>query len=86
MAPYGVLIRTGAGCPRIMPLAGPGRAGMLQDNRSDRPARTAPTRNTVAGEFNQSIPSTAGRITAAIWLIVKATPALEAKSAGSAIF
>ena len=45
-----------------------------------------PQRKTAAGETSHSRPKTAGMITAAMWLIVKATPELAAISAGSAIF
>ena len=46
----------------------------------------APIRNTAAGETSQIRPNSAGMNTAAMWLMVKATPAVGAMSAGSAIF
>ena len=46
----------------------------------------APAKKTRDGENSQTRPKTTGMKTAAMWLIVKETPALEAMSAGSAIF
>ena len=86
MAAYGALIRTGAGWPRIMPLAGPGRAGMLQDQRSDQAARGAPARNTGGGEVEQRKPGTDGRGTAAGWVGVTEGPALGAQADGAGVF
>ena len=45
-----------------------------------------PAKKTIDGEYNQTSPKTTGIKTAAIWLIVKETPELDAISAGSAIF
>ena len=72
--------------PTITSLRGAGRAGTLNDSIRESAARPEPTKNTAAGEKSQSIPNKAGRKTAAIWLIVKPTPAVAAISAGSAIF
>ena len=46
----------------------------------------APDRKTAAGETSQRKPKAAGITTAAMWLMVKLTPAVAAMSAGSAIF
>ena len=53
---------------------------MLRDNNSDTPAIAAPMKNTVAGEANQITPNTTGITTAAMWLIVNDTPAVDALS------
>ena len=54
---------------------------------SGAPAPTSTlAENTAAGETSHKNPRIAGRTTAAMWLMVNDTPALEAISAGSAIF
>jgi hypothetical protein len=53
---------------------------------SEQQAMALPAWNTAAGETSQRKPKAAGITTAAMWLIVKLTPAVEAMSAGSAIF
>ena len=59
---------------------------MFSDKNKDNPASPAPTRKTKDGELSHSTPRMAGSTTAAMWLMVNDTPALEAMSAGSAIF
>ena len=59
---------------------------MFRDSSKETPAIAAPIKNTVAGEASQITPNTTGITTAAMWLIVKEPPAVEAISAGSAIF
>jgi hypothetical protein len=46
----------------------------------------APIKKTNLGEISQTRPKLKGMKTAAIWLMVNATPAVDAISDGSAIF
>ena len=46
----------------------------------------APIKKTNLGEISQTRPKLKGMKTAAIWLMVNATPAVDAMSDGSAIF
>ena len=63
-----------------------GILGIQSDKISDIAAIPEATTNTYAGEYSQIYPSNAGRTTAPMWLIVKATAAVDEISAGSAIF
>ena len=63
-----------------------GSDGILKARRRETNAMPAPAKKTRDGEYSQTRPKTTGMKTAAMWLIVKETPALEAMSAGSAIF
>ena len=72
--------------PSKTSLPGEGSDGILKARRRDIRAIPAPAKKTREGEYSQTSPKTTGIKTATIWLIVKETPALEAMSAGSAIF
>ena len=72
--------------PHKTSLPAVGFAGILKARRRETNAMPAPAKKTRDGEYNQTRPKTTGMKTAAMWLIVKETPALEAMSAGSAIF
>ena len=63
-----------------------GAGGTRRDSISDSAAMPAPAKNTAAGEAIHRSPNVTGITTAAMWLMVKATPAVGAMSAGSAIF
>jgi hypothetical protein len=67
-------------------LSGAGRAGTRKAKTSETAAMAAPARNTAADDWIHRKPNTTGITTATMWLMVKLTPALEAMSAGSAIF
>ena len=58
----------------------------MRANTREINAIALPARNTAAGEASQSRPKATGIITAAMWLMEKATPEVAAMSAGSAIF
>lgn len=71
---------------KIVSLLALGFLGIQKDKTSEIAAIPEAKINTNAGEYNQTYPSSAGKTTAPIWLIVKATAAVDAISAGSAIF
>ena len=95
------LVRPGTTSCAILPYsAGAGRARAVQmvslpatgwrgtrnASTSEADAMAAPIWKTNAGSFIQRRPNTTGMKTAAMWLMVKATLAVGAMSAGSAIF
>lgn len=65
---------------------GSGSWGTFSARTSETAAIAAPDRNTADGDISHNIPNATGINTAAIWLIVKLTPAVDEISAGSAIF
>ena len=72
----------------VVSLPGSGRVGIRMERPRDITAMTAPIRKTAMrpdSSATQIRPSIQGMVTAAIWLIVNETPAVEAMSAGSAI-
>ncbi len=72
-----------------MPNGSPDRLGSFRnqqgEQQGDRRHRRAQIEDQ-AGETSHNIPKAAGITTAAMWLIEKLTPAVEAISLGSAIF
>ena len=70
----------------ITSLPGSGRWGTCSESSKDTSAIAAPAKKTAAGETNHKIPISTGSNTAAIWLMVNETPAVDAISAGWAIF
>lgn len=63
-----------------------GLRGTRRDNNNEITAIAVPAKKTIEGEYNQTMPNMTGITTAAMWLMVNATPEVEAISAGSAIF
>ena len=72
--------------PIAVSFPGRGLNGTFCAIANEQTAKPAPTRNTAVRESSQMYPRSAGITTAAMWLMVKETPAVEAMSAGSAIF
>ena len=72
--------------PNKTSLPAAGLAGIFKASKSDKIAIPAPAKKTREGEYSHMRPKMTGIKTAAIWLIENDTPALEAMSAGSAIF
>ena len=71
---------------KVVSRPGTGRLGTMAARTAEAAARPAPARNTALGDTSQTRPKTAGITTAAMWLIVNPTAAVDAMSRGSAIF
>src|SRR5690606_21745766 len=74
--------------PELQSISRPscGALGIRRNSTSLQPAMAAPDRKTAAGDHSHMRPKVTGMMTAAMWLMVKATPAVGAMPAGSAIF